>query len=104
MGMKKYLLVVYGPSAVTEADRAAGMALMAEWYQRLGPALVDPGAPFTAAQTVSDGSVGAAIGPHATGFNMVQADSMEEAIKLAEKCPLLQHGRQVTVFETLPPM
>jgi len=52
--MNKYLFVVYGPSADSEQDRAAGMALMADWYQSLGPALVDPGAPFTGARTVSD--------------------------------------------------
>jgi hypothetical protein len=98
----KYLFVVYGPSADTEAERAMGMQLMAEWYRSLGTALVDPGAPFTGACTVSDTGAGAAIGPNATGFNVVQAGSMDEAIALAQKCPLLAHGRQVTVFETLP--
>ncbi len=100
--MKKYLLVVYGPSADTEQDRAAGMAMMAQWYGALGSALVDPGAPFTGAKTVSVDGVGAAVGPNATGYNVVQAESLEAAIALAQKCPLLQHGRQVTVFETLP--
>ena len=100
--MKKYLLVVYGPSADSEEERSMGMSLMAEWYRSLGPALVDPGAPFTEARTVSDKGAGEAIGPNATGFNIVQAASMEAAIGLAEMCPLLQHGRQVTVFETLP--
>lgn len=78
------------------------MALMADWYRSLGSALVDPGAPFTAARTVSDQGVADAIGPNATGFNMVQASSLDEAIALARMCPLLEHGRQVTVFETLP--
>ncbi len=100
--MKKYLLVVYGPSADNEQERAAGMAMMAEWYQSLGPALVDPGAPFTGAKTVSGSGVGSAVGPNATGYNVVQAASLEEATRLAEKCPLLAHGRQITVFETLP--
>jgi hypothetical protein len=100
--MKKYLFVVYGSSADSEQDRAAGMALMAEWYRSLGPALVDPGAPFTGARTVSDEGVGAAIGPNATGYNLVQAESLEAATRLAGLCPLLKHGRQVTVFETLP--
>ena len=78
-----------------------GMRLMAEWYGALGAALVDPGAPFTNSRTVSETGAGAAIGPNATGYNVVQADSMEAAIALAEKCPLLAHGRQVSVFETL---
>jgi len=100
--MKKYLFVVYGPSADSEQDREVGMALMAEWYRSLGPALVDQGAPFTGARTVSDGGVGDAIGPNATGYTMVQAESLEAATRLAGLCPLLKHGRQVTVFETLP--
>ena len=99
--MKRYLLVVYGPSADSEEDRAAGMALMAEWYRMMGSALVDPGAPFTDAKSVSGSGVGPALGPNATGFNIVQADSMEAAQALAAKCPLLQHGRQINVFETL---
>jgi hypothetical protein len=100
--MKKYLLVVYGPSADSEADRAAGMAMMADWYRSLGAALVDPGAPFTEAKTVSGNGVGPAVGPNATGYNVVQAESMAEATSLAAKCPLLAHGRQISVFETLP--
>ena len=99
---KKYLLVVYGPPAESEEERSMGMTMMADWYRSLGAALVDPGAPFTGARTVSDGGVAAAIGPNATGFNVVEADSMEAAVDLARMCPLLKHGRQVTVFETLP--
>jgi hypothetical protein len=99
--MKKFLFVVYGPPAESDEERAAGMAMMAEWYRTLGRALADPGAPFTAAKTVSDGGVGPADGPNATGYNVVTADSMEAAVSLAAKCPLLQHGRRVTVFETL---
>jgi hypothetical protein len=100
--VKKYLLVVYGPSAENEQDRQAGMALMADWYRSLGPALVDPGAPFTAARTMSADGVGSALGPNASGYNIVQAESLDAATALAKLCPLLEHGRQVTVFETLP--
>src|SRR5215469_14813161 len=94
-GMKKFLFVVYGPPAENEEERAGGMALMAEWCRSLGPALVDPGAPFVAARTVADTGVGDAIGPSATGYNMVEAESLDEAIGLAQMCPLLQHGRKV---------
>jgi hypothetical protein len=99
--MKTYLFVVYGPSADSEQDREVGMALMAEWYRSLGPALVDPGAPFTGARTASDEGVGDAIGSNATGYNMVQAESLEAATMLAGLCPVLKHGREVTVFESL---
>lgn len=99
--MKKYLFVVYGPSAEDEGERAAGMAEMAGWYQSLGSALLDPGAPFTGAKTVSQNGVeNGANGPNASGYNLVQADSLEAATELAKGCPLLKHGRRVTVFET----
>lgn len=99
--MKKYLLVVYGPPAENEQERSAGMAMMAEWYRSLGGSLIDPGAPFIAARSVSGNGVAPAIGPNATGYNVVQADSLDAATALAKLCPLLEHGRTVTVFETL---
>jgi hypothetical protein len=45
----KYVLLVHGPMAENEAERAAGMAEMADWYGTLGrrlwiPAVHSPGA------------------------------------------------------------
>lgn len=103
--MKKYLFVVYGPRAEGEGERAAGMAEMASWYRSLGSALVDPGAPFTGARTVSQNGVeNAANGPNASGYNIVQAGSLDAAAELAQGCPLLKHGRRITVFEALDAM
>ena len=103
--MNKYLFVVYGPTAESEADRAAGMAEMAGWYKSLGSALIDPGAPFTGARTVSESGVeNRPIGPHASGYNMVEAKSLDAAAELAKGCPLLKHGRRITVFEAFNAM
>jgi len=77
------------------------MAEMADWYRSLGSALLDPGAPFTEAKTVSLNSVDTGpIGPNASGYNVVQASSLDAAAELAKGCPLLKHGRRITVFET----
>jgi len=35
-----------------------------------------------------------------TGSLIVEADSIDEAIDLAERCPLLEAGTKITVFET----
>ncbi len=103
--MNKYLFVVYGPTAENEAERAAGMAQMASWYKALGSALVDPGAPFTGAKTVSQNGVeDGPIGPNATGYNFVQATSLDAAVELAKGCPLLKHGRRIVVFGTFNAM
>jgi hypothetical protein len=102
--VNKYLFVVYGPPAESEAERGAGMAAMAGWYKALGSALTDPGAPFTGVKTVSQSGVeNGGIGPNATGYTFVQARSLDAAAELAKGCPLLQHGRRIAVFETFSP-
>lgn len=41
-----------------------------------------------------------ASGPNASGYTMIQADSLDAAAELARGCPLLEHGREINVFET----
>lgn len=102
----KYVLLVHGPMAENEAEREAGMAEMAAWYRELGPALVDPGSPFRAAvKTVSqDGVKDGPIGSQATGYNVIEAQSLSAAAELAKGCPLLKAGRQVVVYEAFSAM
>ncbi len=102
----KYVMLVYGPMAENEAERAAGMAEMAAWYRTLGKALVDPGTPFTGGvKTVSQAGVkDGPIGSQATGYNIVEAASLDAATQLAEGCPLLKAGRQIAVYEAFGPM
>ena len=102
----KYVMLVYGPMAENEAERAAGMAEMAAWYRTLGPALVDPGSPFTGSvKTVSQrGIKDGPIGSQATGFNIVEAPSLTAAADMAKGCPLLQAGRQIAVYEAFSAM
>ena len=99
--MKNYLVMVYGAPAETEAERSMGMQLMADWYRALGPALVNPGAPFVGVRGVTARGVEEkTIGPNASGYAMIQADSLDGAAELARGCPLLEHGREINVFET----
>jgi hypothetical protein len=102
----KYVLFVHGPMAENEAERAAGMAEMAEWYRTLGPALLDPGSPFTGSvKTVSQNGVkDGSIGAPPTGYTILQATSLAAATEMARGCPLLKAGRQVVVYETLSAM
>src|SRR5207245_3583484 len=89
-GTMKYVLPVYGPMAENEAERAAGMAEMADWYGRLGPALSDPGSPSTGAvKTVSQNGVkDGAIGSQATGCNIGAAASLSVGTDIAHGGPL----------------
>ncbi len=99
------LLYLSGRMAETEAAQAAEMEVWGSWFGTLGSSLVDGGSPFT--QTVksveSDGSVIVGpIGKAATGYSIVKAESLDEAVKMAGGCPILQSGGQVSVYEVLP--
>jgi hypothetical protein len=39
-----------------------------------------------------------------TGFTILQADSLADAVEMASGCPLLESGRTVGVYETVDAM
>ena len=63
------------------------------------------GNPFTpAAKTIgSDGSVSDG-GPSASGYSIVTADSLDDAVDKAKGCPVLKGGASITVYETFAVM
>jgi len=104
--MAKYLLLYAGGSMPeTEAEQAKVMEAWTAWFTELGPAVADPGNPFTSdSKTISsDGSVADAKAT-ASGYSVIEADSLDHAAKLAGGCPVLLGGAQVMVFETFDVM
>jgi hypothetical protein len=104
--MTKFVLVFTGGGMPeTEEEQAAVLAAWGAWYEGLGAAVVDPGNPFSPAiqNITSDGTVSAgAIGTAASGYAVLQADSMDSAIGMAKKCPMLAGNGQISVYEALP--
>jgi hypothetical protein len=91
----------------TETEQAAVMQAWGAWYNDLGSALVDGGNPFTAgAKSISsDGSVSdGPVGTMASGYSVIAADSLDQAVQMAKGCPVLQGGAKITVYETFPVM
>lgn len=111
--MTDYLLLYSGGSMPeSEADQAVVMGAWDEWSKALGDAVVDLGNPFTPAAksiasdgTVSDGTVSdGPVGSMASGYSVLKADSLDEAVEMSRGCPVLQGGAQITVFETFSVM
>ena len=102
--MAKYLLIYHGGSQ--PESEAAGKKVMAQWvkwFATLGPAVADGGNPTGASKTIAAGgavSNGAGSNP-ATGYSLLNADSLEAAVKLAKGCPHLKAGGTVRVYETI---
>ncbi len=102
--MAKYALVYHGGGMPeTEEEGAAVMAAWGAWMEALGGALTDLGNPFGNATTVnSDGSTSPGGGANpATGYSLLDAESLDAAVALAVGCPILASGGSVEVAEAL---
>jgi hypothetical protein len=106
--MTNYLLLYSGGSMPeTEAEQAVVLGAWDAWYKGLGDAVVDLGNPFTpAAKSIaSDGTVNdGPVGPMATGYTVIKANSLDEAVEMSRGCPVLQGGAEISVFETFSMM
>jgi hypothetical protein len=104
--MAKYLLVYSGGSMPeTEEAQAAVMQAWDSWFSEIGNAVADQGNPFTpaTAHIAADGAVGGSS-PAASGYSILEADSLDHATTLAKGCPVLQGGASIDVYETFAVM
>lgn len=98
--MTKYLFVFHGatiPEGREAQERA--MDLWGKWYAGMGAAVVDGGNPVGKSTTVlSDGSVVPDGGANpASGYTIVQADSLDKVIAMAKACPIREGGGSIEV-------
>ena len=92
--MAKFLLIYHGGKMPeTEEEGAAAMAAWGAWYEELGAATVDPGAPVGKSHTVSaDGHVDNGGSNPVSGYTVLECASMEEACAAAAKNPMAKDG------------
>ena len=105
--MAKFLLVYHGGVGMpeTKAEREPLMAAWGAWFGELGPAIVDGGNPTSQARTIGpDGAVSEGGGSNpTTGYTLIEADSLDEAVIRAKGCPSLQREGSIEVCETIDP-
>lgn len=100
--MAQYLLLYSGGMGM-QADPELQQKIMAEWgawYEKMGSAIVDGGAPFADSKHltgngVEDGPLG---DTPATGYTVIEADSLDAAAATCEGHPHINHGGQVQVY------
>ena len=102
--MAKYVLVYHGGGMPeTDEEQAAVMAAWGAWAESLKEALTDMGNAFGNSATINaDGSVtpGGGANP-ASGYSLLEADSLDAAVALAKGNPILQSGGAIEVAETI---
>lgn len=101
--MTNYVLIYTGGGMPeTEAEQAAVMGAWGAWYGMVGEHIVDGGNPFSHGKSVTPDGVSdrPVSAPPATGYTIISADSMDEAIAKVKNHPHLKYGGQVSVYET----
>ena len=100
--MPKFVLMFHGGEAPEEPSPEVMDRWMA-WFGDLGDSIADMGSPFGAAMTVaSDGTATSGSGADpASGYTVIEAPSLDEAVAKAKGCPGLNSGGSVKVYEAM---
>lgn len=112
--MKKYLVLYRAEGALsgisvtemfansTPEQMAAGMAAWKAWYDGTGGAVVDLGAPLDKSTTLTGGT-SAPEKTAITGYSLLEAESIDEAMGLLKGHPHFHMpGSSVQVLECVP--
>ncbi len=99
--MAQYMITYLGgnqPSTPEEGKQH--FAKYKEWLTSLGDAAVSPANPLKNTSTVKpDGAVSDGGTTAMSGFTIVEAESMEDALAMAKSCPFLEIGGSLEVSE-----
>lgn len=106
--MPRYMMIYRGEATdladLPAEDAAAVLEKWKAWMDRVGPALVDLGAPFgDGTAVVDDGSTGRSSA--LSGYSIVEAGDLDQAAALTGGHPYLSAGAgdyAIDVFELMP--
>jgi len=90
-----------------EAEGKQVMGAWEAWMGKHGEAIVDGGNPFTpVAKTITEGGrvTDGPVGTPATGYTLIKADSLDQAVEIAKGCPVLRGGAEISVYEAFDAM
>ena len=99
--MSQFLIVYLGgnkPSNPEEGKK--NFEKYMSWLNSLGSSAVSPANPLKNTNTVNpDGTITTSGKSTMSGFTIIKADSMEEALAVAKACPFLEVGGSLEVSE-----
>ena len=101
--MAQYLLTYLGGNHPTTPEQGQQhFARYMEWLSTLGDAAVSPANPLTNTHRVNpDGSVSEGGSTAMSGFTIVEAESMNAALAMAQSCPFLEIDGSLEVSEIM---
>jgi len=102
--MAKYLFVYHGgKNPETEAEVKKVLDDWGNWFGSMGAAVIDGGNPVGQSSTVNpDGSVSGNGGANpASGYSLIEAGDLDDALAKAKGCPILASGGSIEVAEAI---
>ena len=102
--MAKFLFVYHGgENPETEAEVKEVLDAWGSWLGSMGAAVIDGGNPVGMSSTVNgDGSVSDNGGSNpASGYGLIEASDLDDAIAKARGCPILSAGGTVELAEAI---
>ena len=104
--MARFLYVYHGGKMPeTEEEGRRSMAAWRNWLGGMGAQAVDPGNPVGKSKTVTESGVADNGGADpSSGYTIVEAASIDEAVAMAKGCPILANEGTVEVAEIMPVM
>jgi hypothetical protein len=104
--MTKYLYAYHGGGSMagqSKAEQDKVMQAWIGWFGQLGSAVVDGGNPVGKSMTVKNGTTLDNGGANpVSGYSIIEAASVEDAVAKARNCPILAAGGSVEVAEIFP--
>ena len=101
--MPQYIFVYLGgehPSDPEEGQKH--FAKYQEWLSSLGDAVVSPAIPFKDTHTVHpDSTIEPGTTSAMSGLSIIKADSMDDALKIAQSCPFLEINGTLEISEMI---
>jgi hypothetical protein len=102
--MKNYALIYYNNGVRDNVSAEESKNEWGTWFGSLGDKIVDAGNPFNdGGKAVEKSGVSTITNHPATGYTIVKANSIDEAVDMAKGCPVLEEPEgAVRVYETMP--
>ena len=103
--MAKYLFVYHGggDNPESEEEVAAILDAWGNWFGTMGAAVIDGGNPVGQSYTVGPAGMVADNGSAnpATGYSLIEASNLDDALAKAKGCPILEADGTVEVAEAI---
>jgi YCII-related domain-containing protein len=89
----RFMLLYSGPATPPDASHEG----WPEWFKKLGDRLVDRGSPMIGGRVVHGDGSSSDSAAHLNGYSIIQAEDLDEAVRLVRDHPFLAHRHECSV-------